>query len=222
MDWSSNSVTACLGAPSAARSTVAHEQRARIVSAAEQLICEGGAGRVTLGNVCSTAGVSRSAFHAVFEDEAQCLMVVFEEASSQACSAMTAAYRAAGCWVDAIRGALADLLAFLDQRPRMARFLIVDSLASDATTRARRENLLAWLARALEADRPPLPTASLPAPFGGQAVVGAVASILHGRLLEEPTPSLLDLHGSLMGLIVLPYLDVAAARNELSRSAPEG
>jgi hypothetical protein len=152
----------------------------------------------------------------------QRLLAVFDEASAQACSAMTGAYRAADCWVDAIRGALAELLAFLDQRPRLARFLIVDSFAGDAMLRARREQLLAELASALEADSPPRAAGSLPPPFGGQAVVEAVASILHGRLLEEPVPSLLGLHGPLMGLIVLPYLDVAAARSELSRPAPEG
>jgi hypothetical protein len=155
------------------------------------------------------------------DDGAQCMLAVFDEAIAQACSAMTGAYRAADCWVDAIRGALAELLAFLDQRPLLARFLIVDSLAGDAAMRLRRHEMLTELARALEADRPPQPAGSLPAPFGGEAVVGAVASILHARLLEEPTPSLLSLHGPLMSMIVLPYLDVEAARRELSRPEPE-
>lgn len=156
------------------------------------------------------------------DDVAQRPLAVFDEATSQVCSVMTVAYRAADCWVDAIRDALAELLAFLDHRPRLARLLIVDSLLGDAAVRARRHQILAELARALEVDRPPPVAGSLPAPFGGEAVVGAVASIVHGRLLEEPTPSLLDLHGSLMSLIVLPYLDATAARSELSRPAPAG
>ena len=151
---------------------------------------------------------------------AERMLAVFDEGSAQVCAAMTGAYRSADCWVDAIRGALAELLVFLDHRPGLARLLIVDALVGDSAIRARRHELLAELARALEADRPRPAAGSLPAPFGGEAVVGAVASILHGRLMEKPTPSLIDLHGSLMGLIVLPYLDVAAARGELSRRAP--
>jgi AcrR family transcriptional regulator len=226
MDTSSNRGPACAHArpaqPNAARRGATDEQRTLIVRAAERILCEGGAEAVTVAGVCSAAGVPRSAFHAIFKDSAQCLLAVFDEASSQACSAMTDPYRAADSWVEAIRGALSQLLAFLDRRPRLACFLIVDSLAGDTRMRTRREDVLVHLAYRLEADRPPSDAGSLPAPYGARAVVGAVASILHGRLIEEPTPSLQGLHRSLMGLIVLPYLDVEGARRELSRPAPDG
>src|ERR1700683_340476 len=64
--------------------------------------------------------------------DAQRLLAVFDEASAQVCAAMTGAYRAADCWVDAIRSALAELLAFLDHRPGLARLLIVDALVGDS------------------------------------------------------------------------------------------
>ncbi|HKH79263.1 MAG TPA: hypothetical protein VJ996_04530, partial [Solirubrobacteraceae bacterium] len=89
----------------------------------------------------------------------------------------------------------------------------------DPVLRARRGEVLAALAGALEADRPPATAGSLPAPYGAEAIVGAVASILHTRLREEPVPSLRDMCGALMGVIVLPYLDAAAARRELARPA---
>jgi hypothetical protein len=152
---------------------------------------------------------------------AQLLLADFERLSSELGAAMAAAYEAADSWVEAVGAALAELLAFLDRRPRDARLLIVDSLVGDPAIRARREQLLAQLAGALEADRPPPALGSLPAPFGGQAVVGAVAAILHGRLREEPPPPLLDLHESLLGLIVLPYLDVTTARDRPARPPRE-
>jgi hypothetical protein len=153
--------------------------------------------------------------------EAHCQLAVFEDASSEVGAAMAGAYAAADSWVEAIGSALTELLAFLERRPRIARFLIVDSLVGSPEIRARREHLLAQLARALEAGRPPPTPGSLPAPFGGEAVVGAVAAILHGRLLEDPAPSLLELHESLLGLIMLPYLDVAPPRGEPARPPRE-
>ncbi len=208
------------GARGLGRGGASLEQRARILSAAELLVCERGAEHVTVSAVCAAGGVSRAAFYASFEDRRQCLLAVFNEASARAGGAMALAYRAGESWIDAVRGALLELLAFLDDEPRLARFLVVDSLAADAKLRARRGEVLAALARALEAGRPPLANGSLPASFGGEAVVGAVASVLHGRLLEEPVPALGELSGSLMSMIAVSYLDATAARGEVSRALP--
>ncbi len=210
------------GARRPARDTASPERRARLVRAAEQLVCDCGAEHVTVSAVCTASGVSRGAFHATFKDRRGCLLAVFDETSARVGAAMVDAYRAGTSWVDAVRGALLELLGFLDDEPLLARFLVAGSLAGDARLRARREDVLAALARALEADRPPQGTASLPAGFGSEAVVGAIASILHGRLLEEPVPALGELSGSLMGVIVLAYLDATAARGEVSRPLPVG
>jgi AcrR family transcriptional regulator len=145
-------------------------------------------------------------------------LAAVERASAEACAAMTHAYRGAESWVEAIRDALAALLELLERKPRLARLLILESLAGDAAARACRDRLFAELAHALEAGRPA--AGSLPAPSSAQALVGAVASILHGCLQADPTRSLRDLHGPLMSLIALHYLDVAAVRDELMRPTP--
>ncbi len=203
-----------------ARATVSPERRARLLRAAEQLVRDRGAEHVTVSAVCTASGVSRGAFYAAFKDRRGCLLAIFDETSARAGAAMADAYRAGASWVDAVRGALLELLAFLDDAPLLARFLVVDSLAGDPRLRARRQAVLTTLARALEVDRPPTASGSLPAGFGSEAVVGAIASILHGRLLEEPVPALGELSGSLMGVVVLAYLDAAAARGEVSRPLP--
>jgi hypothetical protein len=48
--------------------------------------------------------------------------------------------------------------------------------------------------------------------------VSGAASIIHARLLEDPAPSLLDLSGSLMAVLVLPFVGEGVARSELARS----
>jgi AcrR family transcriptional regulator len=186
------------------------------VAGAEQLVCDGGAERLTVADVCAAAHVTSHVFYSVFRDRDQCLHAVFDEASDRVAMAMGGAYRAGGSWLEGVRGALYELLAFLDERPALARFLIVGSLAGDATLRARRSALLTALARALEADCPPASAGSLPASFGADAVVGALVAILHGRLRETPIPPLREMGGALMGVIVLTYLDSAGARSVLS------
>ncbi len=208
------------GARLVAPRQVDHVRRARLTSAAERLICDDGAEHLTVARICAGARVSRRTFYSAFEDREQCLLAVFDDVSDRATAAMAGAYRAGGSWVEAVRAALGELLAFLDDRPRVARFLIVESLAGDARLRARRAERLAALARALDADAPPASACSLPASFDAEAVVGAVASILHGRLREEPAPPLRDMRGSLMAVIVISYLDAVAARCELGGQVP--
>jgi AcrR family transcriptional regulator len=208
------------GRSGAGRRAVSPAQRTRIVSAAERLIDDGGAQYVTIAEICTAARVSRSTFYATFDDRGQCLLEIFDNASAEVGSVMASAYRAADTWLDAVRGSLFELLAFLEDRPGLARLMIIESFGGDAALRTRRGELLELLAQALDADAPPTALSALPAPFGGEAVVGAVASILHARLREDPVPSLRDMCGQLMGVIVLPYLNVAAVRRELARPTP--
>jgi AcrR family transcriptional regulator len=195
--------------------------RARLVATAESLVCERGAQNVTIEAVCAMAGVSPTAFHALFANRTDCLLAVFDDASEQAERAMLAAYGVADCWIDGVRGALFALLTFLDSSPRLAHFMLVDSLAGGPPMLARRSRRLEEFARALEAERPASGIDSSVPPFGSDAVVGAVAAILHARLSDDPLSRLCDLCGSLMGMIVLPYLGAVAARGELAHGLAE-
>jgi AcrR family transcriptional regulator len=194
------------------------DRRARLIAAAERIIDERGSAEVTIDTVSAAARLSPSALDAVFADRTDLLVAVFDEATERAGCAMIAAYHAADCWTDGVRAALSALLAFLDCNPGLARFLIVDSLGGEPPMPARRSRVLDELARALDADRPASVADSSLAPFGTDAVVRAVAAILHGRLQEDPVPRLRDLCGSLTGVVVLPYLGVSAARGELAPS----
>jgi hypothetical protein len=151
-------------------------------------------------------------------DRDEPLLTLFDEQTSRIGAAMTSAYRAEAVWVDGVRAGLWELLTYLDANPVLASFLVVGSRVGDVRVLARRGRVLAMLACALEADSPSAEGGSPPAPFGAPAVIDAVASILHARLAQESAPVLRELCGSLMGVIVLPYLGADAAREELLRS----
>jgi AcrR family transcriptional regulator len=193
------------------------EQRERILVAAERLLVERGSAPLGIAKLCDSVGVTRRAFVALFGGRDAMLLALFERIVARLGQTMSAAYRSETVWVDALRAALFELLAFLERRPQVARFLIVESLQGHAGMLARRQQAVSVLARVIEADRPDAETTP---PFGAEAVVGAAASVLHGRLLEEPVPSLRELTGPLMGVLVMPYLDASVARDELSRPLP--
>jgi hypothetical protein len=166
------------------------------------------------------AGLSPSVFDAVFAGRVDCLVALFDDVAERADERMRVACRAAESWLDGIRGAHYALLSFLDENPGLARFMVVDSLAGEPAILARRQRLLAQLAKALDHGRPAQARDVPSAPFGANAVVGAVVAIVHGRLQEDSVPCLRDLAGPLMAVLVLPYLGVDAARWELSHPAP--
>jgi AcrR family transcriptional regulator len=193
--------------------------REQILAAAERLLGEAGPDHLRASEICAAAGVSRLAFDALFREGDTLPLALFDRIVSCRGEAIAEACRGETVWVDAVRAALFELLAFLDSRPQIARFLIVDSLRGGPAMLARREQALRVAARALEVDSPQAVADQMP-PFGAEAVVAAAVSVLHGRLLEDPVPSLLELGGSLMAVIVMPYYDAPAARQELERPLP--
>jgi AcrR family transcriptional regulator len=189
-----------------------------MLAAAEQLVCARGAEPLTVTALTAAAHVSRTTFYATFADREDCLLALFDELIDRLRASMLAASSAQMSWLDGVRAALCVLLAWLDQNPRLARFLIVGGISGDSALVARRRRVLADLAGALEADSPQRDGETAPVPFGAEALVGGAASILHSRLVEDPIPSLRDLSGSLMAVLVLPFVGEGVARGELARA----
>lgn len=191
----------------------------RLLAAAERIVSEQGADALTVESVCSLSGVSRAGFRLCFDGRAGLLLALHDELASRASLAMGRAYLAQSSWVDGVRAAITELLAILERDVSLARFMMLDSAIDESPLPSRRARLLDDFAAALERERPGLPGTYGEPPFGARALIGAVASILHGRLMEDPLPSLTDLSGGLTAMIVLPYLGAEAAREELTRSS---
>jgi AcrR family transcriptional regulator len=200
---------------SAAHRAIEHVQRMRIVAAAQQVLRELPTEALDIAAVCAAAGASRSTFYASFADRDALLLAVFDDLARQAGEAMSAARATQSSWLDGVRSALVELLGLLDEDAGLARFVIAGSLVGDGKLLARRARALSCLVDALDEGSPPAAAEPLPAPFGADAVVGAIVAILHSRLLEEPAPPLRPMCGSLMSVIALSYLGVEAARGEL-------
>lgn len=202
------------------RGQVAELQKARLLTAMVQEVSEHGAASVSVGHVVGRSGVSRRTFYEIFKDREDCFLAAFDDALGDMVLVVAPAYEQAGTWSEGMRAALIALLECLERNPALGRLLIVESLAAGPGVLARRQSVIAQImpiveqgsngTRAMTQDEGELTA---------EGVVGAVLSVLHARLVQEDRGGLLELAGSLMGMIVLPYLGPAAARREIARPA---
>jgi AcrR family transcriptional regulator len=200
------------------RHEVKQIQRIRVVAGMTHVVCRHGFEGASVDRACAAAGVSTRTFYQHFANREDCLLAVFDEAVTRATAPMRTAYRRNGSWLQRVRASLLGLLMFLDEEPYLARFCLVQSLAGYDAMLVRRRLVLADLAAALEDGR--IVARTEPHPLTGEALVGAVFSILHARVLQPTGEPLMLLCGPLMSMIALPYLGSAAARRQLSIPVP--
>ncbi len=202
------------------RSRVQSLQRARILAAAVDTVDEVGYARMTVAQIVGRARVSRKTFYEVFTDRAECFLAAFEYALAQAIPAATEAYAREDTWRDGVRSALALLLEAMDDHPRLARLVVVDSLAAGPKLLQRRVELLAQFAKIVDEGRSVSDTASQPPNLTAEGVVGAISMVLYKRLLDRSEEPMTELLAPMMSMIVLPYLGAEAASQELALPPP--
>jgi AcrR family transcriptional regulator len=198
-------------------------QRTRILEAMAEAIAERGAGgtTVTAADVITRSGVSSGAFYEAFPDRDACLFAAFELGVLRARKVILPAYDAEPRWLDAIKAALVAFLRFLEDEPAFGRLLVVYSMSGEAQVLRRRVQILGALAAAVDRGRLQVPAGrQRPPAVIAEGVIGAVLAVLQNRLLADEAGVVMDLFGSLVSIIVLPYLGTGVARRELTRPAP--
>lgn len=188
-----------------------------MLAAAVEAVGEVGYSRMTVAQVISRARVSRKTFYDVFNDREDCFLAAFEQALSQARTIAAEAYAEESNWRDGVRGALARLLMFMDEEPGLAKLCIVEALGAGERVLERRARVLDELAQVIDRGRDATSATREPPDVTAEGVVGAIFAVLHTRVLEPGEQPLTDLLGSLMSMIVLPYLGARAAGRELTR-----
>jgi len=196
-----------------------------------------GASSVTVARVIARARVSRRLFYELFADVEDCLLATLDRALAQARAVAVEAYSAEESWLGGIRSALAALLCFFDEHPTLAQLCVVHAAGGGPRVLERRSRAIAELCEIVDRGRAQANGNRVLGPVVAEGVVGAVLAVLYTRLLArdpgggpgsgdgcaepvEREPGLIELHGELMSLIVLPYLGAAAAGRELRRPAP--
>jgi AcrR family transcriptional regulator len=193
-------------------------QRSRLIAAATGVVEADGYPALTIGKVVTRSRVSRKTFSEIFPDLEDCFLAAFEQTLARGREVAVAAFVAEDGWRSGMRAALLATLAAMEQERGLARLCVIDSLGAGPRVAERREQTLAEIARAIDGGRAAA-TRARPMPLTADALAGGVAELLHVSLRRENHVPLTDLLGSLMSIIVLPYLGPTAARQEFDAPA---
>jgi AcrR family transcriptional regulator len=204
-----------------ARDQVEGIQRARVLAALGEIVVERGAGGATVTRIVARAGVSRRTFYELFADREDCFLAAFDQAVERAAARVAPAFAGPGRWRERVRAALVAGLGLLDEEPELGALCVVHALGAGPQALERRTVVVRALIDAVDEGGEEARGGYAPERLVGEGVVGAVLAVLHTRLCEPTRTPLSGLAGPLMGMIVLPYLGLAAAEMEIARPAPK-
>jgi AcrR family transcriptional regulator len=196
-------------------------QRARLIGAAVPAVDELGWPGVTVADIASRARVSRRTFYDLFANREECLLALLDDTVARV--EQDLAHAGLGddvSWVERVRSGLWTILCFLDRDPVLARVCVVQSARGTRRVLDAREALLGRLAGVLDEGRAQNARAAQTPVLVAEGLAGAALAIVYKRVLNGERAPLTDLHGELIGMIVLPYLGSAAASRERKRPAP--
>ena len=210
-------------------------QRRRLLGATVEQAFEDGVQSLTVATICERAGLSRRTFYEIFDERETCLYAAFEDAVEQAMRAVSEAVaddegagggrgaqkvggtQGARGWRERTRAGLMAFLCFLDREPGIGRLLVVEALGAGHQTLEARRRGIAQIIAHIDQGRMETRAGREPPPLTAEGVVGAVFSVIHARMLQRDPQPLTELCGSLMAMIVQPYLGAAAAQKEMER-----
>jgi AcrR family transcriptional regulator len=194
------------------RSFVAGDQRERIVLAAAVVVAERGYTRVTIPQICRTAGVSHQTFYELFPDKAQALRASYEAMGERLFSAISAVFTpihtSRARWPAAVRAAMEALTAFFAGEPAFARAIFVESLVAGADVGDVREQYTNLTAGLILSGGDELPGSS---PVVTEAIAGAIFELLHHEVCRGRTARLSELVPHLTFIALAPYIGAVSA-----------
>jgi AcrR family transcriptional regulator len=168
---------------------LAASQRERLLAAAARLIAERGCASASIEAIVKLAGVSSVTFYEHFANKESCFVAAFDWAVRELRDAAESQFRGG----DGVEAALAALLAAIDADPQRARLCFVEAPKGGPVLRERYDAELDAVA------------AELSDPLA-QAIVGAIAWLIHERLERGGGDGARDLLSTLTATVLDPYL----------------
>jgi DNA-binding MarR family transcriptional regulator len=206
-------------APAPSGPEPAERERARKLVAAAAELRKPAIDRLALAPATGRPLLAQEALAAQRAAGEACQLEAFELALALASEHATVAFYAQEGWVDGLRGGLTALLAFFEEEPELASYLVVHSAQAGDRVLARRAEVIDRIARLLDDEC--APARSYPPRLTAHAVASGVLGVLHERVARPTSGPLIELVGELMSFTVLPFLGVRAARRELERARGE-
>jgi AcrR family transcriptional regulator len=187
-------------------------QRERLIEAFTKVAAERGYDSVTAAEVTAAAGVPTEAFHSHFENNRQCLGAAYDAFFERLVFETQESIDSDQDWPLQDREAVAAGLEFDTETATRARFFAVEALDAGPLMLERYVNAIERAVPLLHAGRDHCPAAaSLPA-VTEPVLIGGVACMVGGALLQEEQAGLPAMESELVEILLTPYLGAEEAR----------
>jgi len=190
--------------------------RARLLEAMLLSGGELGYEQVAVRHVIERGGASRATFYKHFDDREDCFAQAYGEAGEWLCRRLIGAGKRRPTWREGVRVALAELLEFCANQPQVAKALLVEVHAVGERPLARRRELMARLARALDGGRGEAGAGQSPPAVTSDFVVGAIDTLLAAKLMDGDAARAPEMLPGLLHFVVMQYLGERAAWEEMT------
>jgi AcrR family transcriptional regulator/DNA-binding MarR family transcriptional regulator len=196
-------------------------QQTRLLDAAVAVVAEEGVKRLSATRVSGRAGMSTKTFYDLFADGEDCFLGVFDRAVEELAAALAPVWAGEGEWIERVRAALIVLLASVERDPALGKIVFVEALGAGPRVLARRAEVLDRVAQFIDEGREGSPLAGVLPSLTAAGVAGAAFSVIHARLVQRSSESLMELVNPVMATVVLPYQGRESSGRELARAVPE-
>lgn len=193
-------------------------RREAIVEAMVRIAGSKGYLAVSVADVLTEAGVSRTTFYKHFGDKLECFLAAYDRSMETILEAGETACEDGRDWRGRARTGLAAVVELLAAEPALARTAIVEISTAGVEARRRHWTSMERLAALLEPD-PREREPELPANTGLMAV-SAVAGLIFDELREERAGDLPGLLPELEFALLVPYLGPRVAAERIAGPAP--
>ena len=186
----------------------AHDHAERALRAFAAVVAEEGYVETTVEAVLKRAQMSATTFYAHFHGKDDAMLAAIDSACAQIMAAFLPAFRRAPDWPNGIRSGFGALCNFLASRPALAQLIAVEIFAAGSAAVERRsetlEPLEELIGQGLE-HRPEAPT------IAGEAITGAILTLIRKRLRDSGAGSLPSLAPLLTYITLSPFIDAGEA-----------
>jgi AcrR family transcriptional regulator len=177
---------------------VAFHQRARLQGAMVAAVAESGYGNVTIKQLVSLAGVSRSSFYKYFADKEQCFLATYDVIAAIATENIERAYRAHEDWQERLKAAFTAFVDGVIEEPDPSHLVLIDALGVGPRALEHRERLTASFELMFRQSFDRAPRQATVTDTTIKAVVAGVRRVAYRRLLHGEQERLTELIDDLM------------------------
>jgi AcrR family transcriptional regulator len=196
------------------RGFVVANQRERLLDAVADIASLAGYGAMSIEQICGTAGVSRRTFYDMFGGKDDVFIAALDGVIAELSQLVRDAYDANGTFAGGVRDCLAAFLRFVNEQPRLADLLLIETAAAGPAAVERRHEMLRQFAemlrdggeRLLGGPQPPILTA--------ETIVGGIYEVVYSRVIAGEAAELPALLSDLAYSMLQPYVGDEAARRE--------